>query len=50
MGRLVKEYLGDGADPALHAFLRLSFAQLCQRHGAIVGLHVPRPRLVPLAV
>jgi hypothetical protein len=48
MVRLVREYLKNGADKARHAFLRLSFAQLCQRHGAVVGLHVPRPKLVPL--
>ena len=48
MDRLVTAYLKDGADPARHAFLRLSFAQLCRRHGAVVGLHLPRPKLVPV--
>ena len=46
MDRLVTAYLKGGADPARHAFLRLSFAQLCRRHGAVVGLHLPRPKLV----
>ena len=31
-----------------HGFLRLSFAQLLQRHGSIVGYKVPRPKLIPL--
>jgi predicted metallopeptidase len=46
MDRLATDYLKAGADPARHAFLRLSFAQLCRRHGAVVGLHLPRPKLV----
>ena len=48
MDRLVGDYLKAGGDPARHAFLRLSFAQLCRRHGAVVGLHLPRPKLVPV--
>src|SRR5262245_58358508 len=48
MGELAKAYLNDGADPACHAFLRLSFGQLCRRHGAVVGLHLPRPKLIPV--
>jgi predicted metallopeptidase len=50
MDRLVGAYLKAGADPARHAFLRLSFAQLCRRHGAVVGLHLPRPKLVRVPV
>jgi predicted metallopeptidase len=46
MDRLATAYLKSGADPTQHAFLRLSFAQLCRRHGAVVGLHLPRPKLV----
>lgn len=48
MASLARGYLGNGADPHLHAFLRLNFAQLRQRHGSIVGVVVPRPKLVPL--
>ena len=48
MGRLARRYLGNGADPHLHQFLRLNFAQLRQRHGAVVGVNVPRPRLIPV--
>ncbi|HJZ90113.1 MAG TPA: hypothetical protein VKE40_04525 [Gemmataceae bacterium] len=46
MAKLAGEYLNDGADADRHAFLRLSFAELCRRHGGVVGLHVPRPKLV----
>jgi predicted metallopeptidase len=46
MARLVREYLNDGTDPARHEFLRLSFAQLCRQHGSVMGLHVPRPKLL----
>jgi hypothetical protein len=48
MAKLAKTYLNDGADPVCHAFLRLSFGQLCRRHGAVVGLHLPRPKLIPV--
>ena len=48
MDRLVTAYLKKGADIARSAFLKLSFAQLCRRHGAVVGLHLPRPKLVPV--
>jgi hypothetical protein len=48
MAHLARCYLNDGADPGLHAFLRLDFAQLQQRHGSIVGVIVPRPKLVPV--
>jgi hypothetical protein len=49
MAHLARAYLAAGADPALHDFLRLNFAQLQYRHGAVVGVMVPRPRLVPVA-
>jgi hypothetical protein len=48
MGGLAREYLSNGADRARHGFLRLSFAQLLQRHGSIVGYKIPRPKLIPL--
>jgi hypothetical protein len=50
MADLAREYLASGPDPALHDFLRLSFAQLHHRHGSVLGVMVPRPRLVPVAV
>jgi predicted metallopeptidase len=48
MAQLARGYLAGGADPALHAFLRLDFAQLAHRHGSVVGVMVPRPRLLPI--
>jgi predicted metallopeptidase len=48
MAKMVTTYLNDGADPDRRAFLRLSFAQLCRRHGGVTGLHLPRPKLVPV--
>jgi predicted metallopeptidase len=48
MADLARAYLNSGADPQLHAFLRLNFAQLVQRHGQVVGVMVPRPKLIPV--
>ncbi len=48
MARLVRSYLADGADPALHGFLRLNFAQLQGRHAHVEAIVVPRPKLVPV--
>lgn len=48
MAHLARAYLADGADPALHGFLRLNFAQLQDRHGEVLGVVVPRPKLVPV--
>jgi hypothetical protein len=48
MLRLAREYLAGKPDPGLHAFLRLNFAQLQHRHGGVVGVVVPRPRLIPV--
>jgi len=48
MAHLARAYLANGAAPALHGFLRLNFSQLAHRHGQIVGIVVPRPKLIPL--
>jgi hypothetical protein len=48
MAAMAREYLQNGADPALHSFLRLNHAQLRHRHGCVVGHVVPRPKLIPL--
>jgi hypothetical protein len=48
MAHLARAYLSDGADPTLHGFLRLNFAQLQQRHGAVAAVVVPRPKLIPV--
>lgn len=49
MAHLARSYLANGAEKSLHAFLRLNFAQLQHRHGSVVGVVVPRPRLLPIA-
>jgi hypothetical protein len=46
---LARSYLAEKPDPRLSSFLRLNFEQLHKRHGKVVGIVVPRPRLVPLA-
>jgi hypothetical protein len=48
MADLARSYLSNGADPDLHAFLRLNFVQLQRRHEHVVGVVVPRPKLIPL--
>ncbi len=48
MAHLARAYLSNGADRPLHSFLRLNFAQLQHRHGSVVGVVVPRPRLLPV--
>jgi hypothetical protein len=45
---LARAYLSGGADPDLNSFLRMDFAQLMHRHGSVVGVMVPRPRLLPI--
>jgi predicted metallopeptidase len=50
MAKLGRAYLATEPDPELHSFLRLGFRDLCRRHGAVVGVAVPRPKLVPLLV
>lgn len=49
MAQQARQYLADGADLSLHAFLRLNFAQLERRHGSVVGAVVPRPMTIPVA-
>src|SRR5262249_25575186 len=48
MAQLAGAYLSNGAARGLHDFLRLDFAQLRHRHGSVVGVVVPRPKLVPV--
>jgi hypothetical protein len=49
MAHLARAYRSNGADRSLEGFLRLNFAQLVQRHGSVVGVSVPRPRLLPMS-
>ena len=48
MAGLARDYLASRPDPELHAFLRLNFTQLQERHGAVAGVVVPRPKMIPL--
>jgi hypothetical protein len=48
MAHLARAYLAQNPDPVLHSFLRLGFAELEERHGAVVGIMVPRPKIIPL--
>ena len=48
MADLARAYLAAGPDPALHGFLRLNFAQLQVRHGQVLAVKVPRPKIIPL--
>jgi hypothetical protein len=48
MAKLARSYLSNGADQPLYSFMRLNFVQLEHRHGSVVGVVVPRPRLLPI--
>jgi predicted metallopeptidase len=48
MAKIARAYLNNGADQPLYSFMRLDFAQLEHRHGSVVGVVVPRPRLLPI--
>ncbi len=48
MAQLARAYLASEPDPDLRAFLDMDFGQLRRRHGAVFGLALPRPKLVPL--
>jgi len=48
MAKLARAYLASDPDPELHAFLRLNPSQLPRRHIRVIGVVVPRPKLVPL--
>jgi Putative phage metallopeptidase len=50
MALMAREYLAGRPDPALHAFMRLNFNQLTRRHGSVVGIAVPRPKMVPVVL
>ncbi len=48
MAELVKEYLADHPEPSVFSFLRAGYRELWDRHGGIVGVVVPRPKLLPV--
>lgn len=48
MAALARFWLATRPDQTLYNFLRLDFWQLQARHGSVLGVFVPRPRLIPL--
>ena len=48
MAELAERYLRLGPPRELYSFLRLNFRTLHARHGGVVGLRVPIPKLVAL--
>lgn len=48
MATMAREYLALKPPRALHDFLRLTFAELEQRYGEVVGVHIPAPKLLPV--
>jgi hypothetical protein len=50
MGRLTDRWLALAPAEPLWGFLRDDFRQLSARHGGIVGLKIPRPRILPAVV
>ena len=47
MAVFAKEYLADGAPEPILDFLRYDFKGLQKKHGGVVGLQIPIPRLIP---
>lgn len=48
MGKMAEQYLATRPPERLWSFLRQDFGQLVARHGRVVGVRLPVPRLVPL--
>lgn len=48
MARYVRQYLRMKPPVGLREFLRHDFSRLCRKRGAVVGLRVPIPRLIPI--
>lgn len=48
MGKLADRWLEQQPPECLWGFLRENVGALMQRHGRIVGLRIPRPRLLPV--
>ena len=45
---LARQYLASRPPVEIYEFLRYDFRELARRHGAVVGLQVPIPKLIPL--
>ncbi len=50
MAHQARTYLQATPNAHLHSFLRLTFAQLQERHGEVRGIVVPRPKLIPVPI
>jgi hypothetical protein len=50
MAQLARSYLARCTDAKLHHFFRMDFGQLQHRHGGVVSVLVPRPKLVPVSL
>lgn len=48
MAELVKDYLADHPNPGIFAFLRSGYRELWDRNGGILGVVIPRPKLLPV--
>ena len=48
MAAFVDVYLATNPDPRCYTFLRSRFSTLERRHGRVVGLQVPIPKLIPV--
>jgi predicted metallopeptidase len=48
MAVLARAYLKQNPDPALYEFLHLDFVRLQERHGSVMGVIVPRPKIIPV--
>jgi hypothetical protein len=48
MESLVDQYLASNPPEVVYRFLRISFRDLTARHGSVVGIRVPIPKLLPL--
>jgi hypothetical protein len=48
MVEYARAYLRGKPEPNIHGFLRMNFAQLLERHGAVTAIVVPRPKILPL--
>jgi hypothetical protein len=48
MAELAKEYVANHPEPGVFDFLRAGYRELWDRGGGIVGVVVPRPKLLPV--
>ena len=46
MGKFVDTYLSDNPPEDLYAFLKYRFKSLAKKHGGVVGLAIPKPKLL----